>query len=129
AALAAALIGCPFTVTLRGNEQMHGRHALRRACMGWALRRAGRVLPVSEKLRTLAIGLGAAPAKVVTIPNGIDTDLFYPRDRETCRSGFGIAPGKRLIGAVGHLIELKGHHRIIRAVRTLVDQGVDAMLL
>ncbi len=129
AALTAALIGCPFTVTLRGNEQMHARHALRRACMAWALRRAGRVLPVSEKLRTFAIGLGSSPSKVVTIPNGIDTALFHPRDREVCRSGLNIAAGKRVIGAVGHLIELKGHHRIIRAVRTLVDQGVDAMLL
>lgn len=125
AALLALVFRCPFTITMRGNEQMHVRHRLRRRLMGWALRRAGRVIAVSENLRTLALELGVEPSQSVTIPNGIEKEIFHPRDREICRIEYGISGKAHLIVSAGHLIELKGHHRIIRAVRGLVDDGMD----
>ncbi|HKW98482.1 MAG TPA: glycosyltransferase [Bryobacteraceae bacterium] len=129
AALLSWLFRRPFTVTLRGSEQLHQKYRLRRLCMGWSLRRASRVIAVSEKLRSLAIGLGVVPSNAVTIPNGVDTELFHPRERTASREAYGVAAGVGLIVSVGHLIELKGHHRIIRAVRTLVDGGVNVRLL
>lgn len=129
AALAAAAIGCPFTITMRGSEQQHGAYWLRRKLMGWALRRAGRVIAVSEKLRKFAIGLGVDPSRAVTIPNGIDTAVFHPRDRRQSRAAFSVAADTPLIVSAGHLIELKGHHRIMRAVRQLIDEGTDVELL
>jgi glycosyltransferase involved in cell wall biosynthesis len=96
--------------------------------MRWMLRRAARVITVSERLREFAIGLGAAPQRVITIPNGVDAATFYPRNREECRRRLGIAPEERLIVAAGHLIPLKGHHHMIRAVRALVDRGWNATL-
>lgn len=129
AALGAMALGYPFTVTLRGVEHMHSQHWLRRRWMGWALRRAGRVITVSEKLRALALRLGVEPSRAVTIPNGIDTDVFHPRDRTASRAEYGVAAGRSLIVSAGHLIELKGHHRIIRAMRELADSGSDVELL
>jgi len=38
--LLSALLGVPFTMTLRGNEPKHSRSSLERFWMGWALRRA-----------------------------------------------------------------------------------------
>src|SRR4029077_18668177 len=49
-AMAAGVLGVPFTVTLRGNEPMFAESRLRRSCLRWALARAGRVITVSEKL-------------------------------------------------------------------------------
>jgi teichuronic acid biosynthesis glycosyltransferase TuaC len=128
AALLALIFRCPFTITLRGNEQMHGRQWLRRRWMGWALRRAGRVIAVSENLRMLALELGVEPSRSVTIPNGIEKEIFYPHDRQSSRTEYGISGKTHLIVSAGHLIELKGHHRIVRAVRGLVDDGVDVQL-
>lgn len=125
AALLAARFGVPFTITLRGAEADHARNAVRRRLMRWALRRAGRVFAVSERLRQLALSLGADPARCFTVPNGIDATLFYPRGREEARRELGIPPDVPVVFSAGHLIELKGHHLILRAVHRLRGQGRD----
>jgi teichuronic acid biosynthesis glycosyltransferase TuaC len=129
AALLAAVLKRPFMVTLRGNETDHAVYPMRLRMMGWALRRAARVVTVSERLRQFAIGLGCQPGRVVTIPNGIDGTVFYPRDREEARREWGIGPLDRVILSAGYLIERKGHHRVVEALRGLIDHGVAARLL
>ena len=69
-------MGIPFTVTLRGSELLHSRYPLRRRMIGWALRRAARVIAVSEQLRRFAIELGVDEAKTRTIPNGVQAQVF-----------------------------------------------------
>jgi glycosyltransferase involved in cell wall biosynthesis len=128
-ALLSWALGVPFTITLRGNEPKHGRSGLGRYCMSRALRNAGRVFAVSERLRQFAIGLGTDPAKVRTIPNGIDTAVFYPRDRASCRRKYGITPNRFLIVSAGALVERKGHHRAIQAVKSMSRNGTPATLL
>ena len=119
----------PFTMTLRGNEPKHARSLIGRWCMGWALRRASRVFTVSERLRQFAIGLGAQADRVRTIPNGVDTSVFFPRERSTCRNKYGLAPDRPVVLSVGALVERKGHHRIIEALRAISAEGAGAQLL
>jgi len=128
AALLSWIFHCPFTVTMRGNEQVHTQHTFRRLTIGWALRRAERVIAVAENLRNLAINLGVDASHVITIPNGIDTEIFHPHDRRQSRAKCCVLSGAKLIVSAGHLIELKGHHRIINALRTLIDSGIDVEL-
>src|SRR5439155_3789219 len=116
------------TVTLRGSEVEHAQGRTRRLAMAWALRRAGRVIAVSERLRQFALSLGVSPNAAVTIPNGVDATMFFPRDRTACRERFGIPAGQKIILSAGVLMELKGHHRIVRALRRILDQGQDANL-
>jgi glycosyltransferase involved in cell wall biosynthesis len=130
AAMLAGRFGCPFLVTLRGSEPAHAdESALRDQAMGWALRRAARVIAVSERLRQFAIDRGTPPELTRTIPNGIDGALFYPRDRDECRRKHGIAPNAPVILSAGYLIERKGHHRSIAALERVRRAGVDAQLL
>jgi glycosyltransferase involved in cell wall biosynthesis len=129
AALLSRVLGCPFTVTLRGSEQLHGQHWLRRKWMGWAFRRAVRVITVSDRLQKFAVSLGALPSRTVTIPNGVNTEVFHPQDRGACRAEYQLGRDERVIVSVGHLIELKGHHRIIRAMPGLLNAGMNAILL
>ena len=129
AALLARIFGCPFTITLRGSEQLHQKHWLRRIAMGWALRRASRVLPVSQRLAELAVALGADPARVAVIPNGVETETFHLRDRAACRAEYGLSPETKAIVSAGHLIELKGHHRIMQALSGLLREGLPVELL
>lgn len=129
AALLGAVLKRPFVVTLRGNETDHAVFAPRRRVMAWALQRAARVVAVSERLRQFAIGLGCDPARAVTIPNGIDGGVFHPREREAARREWEIGAGDKIILSAGYLIERKGHHRVVEALRAVVDQGVEAQLL
>lgn len=133
AGVAAALLGaffrCPFVVTLRGDEVVHAGHPVRRFWMGWALRRASRVITVSERLRQFALARGVAPARVKTIPNGVDASIFFPRDRAASRRKHGIPADARVILIAAALIELKGHHRVIRALQSLHAEGLDIRLL
>lgn len=131
--IAAVLLGrilrCPVLVTLRGSELRYQHQRLKQFWMSWALRRADRVIAVSDGLRQLAIDLGVDPRCVRTVPNGVNADVFYHRDRLGCRARLGIAPGERIVLSAGDLAELKGHHRIIAAVKSLNDRGVPATLL
>jgi len=129
AALLSTMLQVPFTVTLRGNETMHARGALIRRLLSWGLGRAARVITVSERLRQFAISLGVAPGRVKTIPNGIDTGLFYPRDHAQCRRKWGLPMNRKIILSVGYLIERKGHHRVMRALKKLKENGTPAELV
>jgi glycosyltransferase involved in cell wall biosynthesis len=55
-------------------------------------------------------------AKVAMVANGVDLDTFYAGDRP--------AVGPLRIVCVARLIERKGQHQLLRAVRTLADAGV-----
>lgn len=129
AALLARTFACPFTITFRGSEQLHQTHWLRRVSMGWALGRASRVISVSRRLGELAVALGADPARVVVIPNGVETATFHLLDRATCRAEYGLSPETQAVVSAGHLIELKGHHRIVRTLPKLVREGLRVELL
>lgn len=127
--IAAALIGAalnvPFIVTMRGSELRYRGQKQKRYWMGWALRRAHHVITVSEGLRELAIELGADPSRATVIPNGINAEIFHPRDRERGRARYGIRPDEQVILTAGDLAELKGHHRVIHAVKLLAGEGRD----
>jgi teichuronic acid biosynthesis glycosyltransferase TuaC len=128
-ALLAWAFGVPFVVTLRGSEPVFAGYRRRRLCLQWALRRADAVIAVSEDLRRFAIELGTPAERASTITNGVDTNVFFPRDREACRARLGLPAAMRLIVCAGELIEAKGHHLAIQAVADLVSGGLDVSLV
>jgi glycosyltransferase involved in cell wall biosynthesis len=127
--LLASALGVPFTITFRGNEPKHSRTWLGHLLMAHAVRRASRVFTVSERLRRFAIALGADPAKVRTIPNGVDGAVFRERNRTACRIQHGLALDVPVVLSAGALVKRKGHHRIIEAVHALSTEGVGAQLV
>lgn len=129
AALLGRTLGIPFMITMRGSELRYQHHRLKRFWMAWALRRADRVITVSDGLRALAVELGADPAAVKTVPNGINKDIFFRRDREECRRIHNIPKDALVVLSAGDLARIKGHHRVIEALRSLVDDGLPAYLL
>jgi glycosyltransferase involved in cell wall biosynthesis len=102
---------------------------MKRCLLGWALRRAARVIAVSRPLQEFAGSLGCRPERVRTIPNGVDAALFRPRDRRACRLRCSLPVEGRIVLSVGNLIELKGHHRVVAALGQLRRQGMAALLL
>jgi putative membrane protein len=71
------------------------------------------------------------PERVGLLRRGIDRDLFNPerRDRAWLAETFGIPAERRVVISVGRLDAIKNVLVLARAVRQLVDRGVDLQLL
>lgn len=58
--------------------------------------------------------------RIETIPNSIETDVFYPYDRVARRKEFGLPLDKKIIGYVPSFSsEVKGYREIIKALTLL----------
>lgn len=128
AALLALVFRCPYSITMRGNETMHAGYLFRGIAQRWAIRRADRIITVSKRLREFAITCGAHPSTIRTIPNGVDSSIFYPRRSGDARRRLGLDPSAPLIVSAGYLIERKGHHKVIRALKALRERGSSVRL-
>lgn len=58
------------------------------------------------------------PVKV--IPNGFNSNLFFPRDSKECRKTLNLPLDKKIILTVGSLSREKGHQYLIEAMREIL---------
>jgi glycosyltransferase involved in cell wall biosynthesis len=133
ATLLGRIFARPVAITLRGTEPGHARERGRGWALAHALRRAAGIVAVSGRLRDLAIALGARPARISVVPNGVNPALFHAIDPAHARRELGIGAdllpaGARLIVSVGHLSPRKGFEGLVAAVARLLARGVDLRL-
>lgn len=120
AVMAGEQLGKPVVVTARGTDiNLFPRHAGPRRKILWTAGRAAAVVTVSQALRDRLVELGVPAARITVLRNGVDRELFAPRDRALERQGLGLN-GLTLL-SVGNLISLKGHDIAIRALSDLTD--------
>jgi teichuronic acid biosynthesis glycosyltransferase TuaC len=120
--VAAAMLGKelnkPVVVTARGSDiNLIPNFATPRKMIINAARDVAASITVSEGLRARMIELGTEPDKIHVLRNGVDLKLFHPVDRENERAKLGWRT--KILLSVGNLLELKGHHLIIEALRNL----------
>ncbi len=128
------LLAVPAVVKLHGSDMnaLADRPGVR-PWLTWALPRAARVVAVSRMLADKACALGAPVARLVVVPNGVDRDLFRPRDRTAARAalaamGTGFPEGARGILYVGHMSRAKGVEDLIAAFRRIAAARSDIAL-
>lgn len=114
----------PMVLTLRGKEARQAGSSLRDP-LTKAVRRADRVITVSSALRSLALDLGADPARVSTIGNGIDLARFRPIPRNDARRALGLPLAAPVLVTVGTLVERKGFHRVLEVLPALLKAKPD----
>ena len=94
AAVAPALreAGIPCVIHGRGSDvlEVAGEAGLS-GPLASCLRAAGRWCAVSTDLVDTMDHLGREVGRGVLVPNGVDTLVFYPRDRTQCRAALGLA--------------------------------------
>lgn len=119
-------LGKPVTITARGTDlNLMPQYAVPRTMIRWAAKRADGLITVASALKDVLVQLGTPADRVRVLRNGVELDLFRPpEDRKVLRRRLGIE-GPTLV-AVGHLIERKGQHLIIEALRSL--PGVSLLL-
>ena len=122
--VAAARLGralrMPVVITGRGTDlTLIPNNPKARAQILWAAQEAVASVTVCEDLRRRLIALGAPAERTLVLRNGVDLELFRPRDRARARAALG-AEGFILL-CVGSLIERKGHDLVIEALTQLPD--------
>jgi glycosyltransferase involved in cell wall biosynthesis len=87
---------------------------------------AARVVTTGDALRRQLIDdNGLAPARIESVPTGIDIARFVPGDRSAARARVGLHPGRVLVGIVATLRSWKGHRFLIEACAALpADTGL-----
>jgi teichuronic acid biosynthesis glycosyltransferase TuaC len=122
AVMLAERLGRPAVITARGTDiNLISDYRLPRRWIRWAAERAAGIVAVSEALRARLIELGIAASRIHVLRNGVDLELFAPRDREAARRELGVSTGGPVLASVGLLVPRKGHDLAIRAMTRLPE--------
>jgi glycosyltransferase involved in cell wall biosynthesis len=121
-----AVVLAPHGHILGEGAQIPGIPAwgLRRALLAAACRRNARyadaVVAPNEAERRDGIRLGLwAAERATTVPNGVDTDCFRPRDQRAAREKIGVPIGVPIVGTVARLTREKGIDFALETLRML----------
>ena len=114
-------LGVPVVITARGTDvNLIPRYRVPRRLIRGAMAGAAALIAVSAALKAAMVELGAPAEKVTVLRNGVDTAVFTPPvDRAAARAALGLM--RPTLISVGHLIERKGHHLVIEALRELPE--------
>lgn len=97
-------------------------HALRESING--------SIHVSTNNRNECLAVGVTTQeKSIVIPNAIDNQLFYPRDKKECRRKLGVNDEDFVVGYVGQFTPRKGTLRLNEALKRLEDKNIKAFFL
>ncbi len=86
------------------------------------------VISVCNALKEAMVKLGADKTRTIVIPNGIDTDLFFPEKINSARKLLSLDPDQKIIFSAGGLITRKGHHIVIDAMKSILRSIPNAHL-
>ncbi|HKY17670.1 MAG TPA: glycosyltransferase family 4 protein [Rhizomicrobium sp.] len=122
--VAAAWLGrdfdIPVVITARGTDiNLIPDYSYPRRLILEAAQSAGALITVCQALKDRLVELGVPSAKITTLRNGVDLEIFAMKDRDALRTKLGVS-GFVLV-SVGLLIERKGHHLIIEALPRIPD--------
>ena len=107
--LAAGILGSPILITCHGSDiHTYPHYHYLRFMVSYVLRRAQRVVFVSNALLESATREGFSPKGASVIHNGVDQSKFIPADKAVHRKKLGLASGDQVVLYVGHLLPVKG---------------------
>lgn len=89
------------------------------------------VITTGDSIRDALININHFSGdKIVSIPTGVDLDVFYPRPvNSILREKLGISQGEKAIGVIAALRSWKGHDYLFEAIKLLIDAGRDIRLV
>lgn len=126
----ARMLGIPYVVKLHGSDiNVLAAGGLRRRQVGQALRHAGGVVAVSRALADKSVAIGADPARVLTIYNGVDGERFAPGSRAEARVRLQLSEASPLLLFVGNLKRAKGCVDLLEAFPALLARQPQARLI
>ena len=80
--MAAARLGLPVFITMRGLERQVLEHRWRASQLVQGFNRCDGIICVSRSLQEIAVGQGVDPRKIRVIPNAVEREVFHPGPRD-----------------------------------------------
>jgi len=122
--LAAVLLGkyfnVPVVTSARGTDMnLYPQFRLVRPLVKKVLHDSTHLISVCQSLADLMVEHGANAEKIAVIPNGVDLNNFKRLKKTVARQTLSLAGNEKILLTVGGLIERKGHHLLIDAIRLL----------
>ncbi len=112
----------PVMVSGRGSDvNLYLTLPFVRRMVVWVLKNASHLVAVSASLKVTMVAHGAVADDVSVIPNGIDQDIFFPKDKCLVRQRLGLASEAKILLTVCSLVELKGVHLLIEAAQRVEE--------
>ena len=122
-ALAARSLGLPVVRSRHVSIPIRRSRAL-------VYRLADRVITSGEAVRAIVVGAGIAPARVVSVPPGVDPARFHPGvSGKAVREELGIPAGAPAVGLVANIRGSKGHNVFLEAAREILGHSPGARFL
>lgn len=104
-----------------------------RRSTSWVMRRADRLVAISESVRASAIAAGYPDQQIRVALNALcpqsDPASLSPQDRDDVRAEFGLGNEARLVTIVARLNPWKGHRDLFAAVARIVPEMPDVTVL
>jgi len=128
--VAARLLGIPVvTHSLGCDINESATYPSRRFFIKLALKWANFNISVSEELRKKTVHLGSSPKLTATIMNGVNPELFQPRDKILLRQNLNLPEDKTLFLYAGNFNIEKGLEILIRAFSQVHEKYDNALLV
>ena len=128
--VAARLLGVPAVVKLHGSDiNVNAKLPGPRRQLAWALPRAARVVAVSQPLADEVAALGVDRARIALVRNGVDAELFHPRDRAAARAALGLPQDAHIALYVGNLKATKGVLDLVTAFALVEDRAARLVMV
>ncbi|MBI3759247.1 MAG: glycosyltransferase [Deltaproteobacteria bacterium] len=119
----------PVCVTARGTDiNLFAQMPAIRPLIRRTLQRAQGIVAVSAALKEQMLELGLEAEKIAVIHNGIDREVFYPRDQLAARQKLKLAATAKIMVSVAALVPLKSIDQLIEAMQILRQAQPQARL-
>ena len=125
--LAARLARVPLVVAHEWSRAQPPSSARRMADR--LLRPVTRFVAVSEHHARMLIDDGVPPAHIRVVIDGIDTQVFRPRDRDAARRRLNLPIDRPIVLLPARLHPAKGHADLVAALPTILDKIPDLLVL
>jgi len=129
-AMLAEEMGFPFVAISQGSDaHQYLRSPLRKSAITHALARSRGVITRSAELGRLLEKAGVDRAKLRTVYNGVDLEMFQPGDRAAARAELSLSPETPIVLFVGNFFPVKNPLLLVRTHRRLRQSFPDCRLL
>jgi teichuronic acid biosynthesis glycosyltransferase TuaC len=123
------MLNLPVVVSARGSDiNSFSAMPLIRPMIRSTLRRATRIIAVSQALKQAMVQLGSPENKISVIPNGVNLERFQPLAPLQARQNLGLSPHGKITITVGSLTENKNHTLLIQAFNKLLKNHPEYQL-
>ena len=130
ATLAAKALGRPVVVKVHGSDvNVVAQNRIARPQIAAVLPHADGVVAVSRPLGDELEKMGVARERLHLVRNGVDTSVFYPRDKKEVRERLGLGPSGQIVTFVGRIEPQKGVADLVAAFEIVVAKKMTTRLV